>query len=88
MQDTYRKMAASLRTAVLAEVTERSDSHRSQQGVTRCRADLSEERARMARRLERMQEYIRLLELHASKDEVRVLQTVAGLQPGDLDPAA
>jgi hypothetical protein len=87
VQATYRKMATSVRTAVLGEVVARSDSQHSQQGITRCRADLSEERARMAERMERLHEYIRLLELRVGPDDLRVLQAVAGIRPEDLDPA-
>jgi hypothetical protein len=86
VQDIYRKMATSVRTAVLGEVVARSDSQRSEQGITRCRADLSEERARMAERIERLHEYIRQLELCVGPDDLRVLQAVAGIHSEDLDP--
>ena len=78
-------MAATFRATVLAEISSPPASDRSRQGIVRLRADMAEERARMAGRVERLQEYIRQLELRVSSDRPRVMRTAAGIQPGDLD---
>jgi hypothetical protein len=84
VQDSYRQMAGTLRAAVLAEVMPPSASDRTRGEIIRLRADSVEERARMAVQVERLQEYIRQLELRCSTDPPRVPRAVAGIQPEDL----
>jgi hypothetical protein len=85
VQDSYRQLAAILRAAVLAETMPPPASDRSRQEVIRLRADIAEERTRMAGQVERLQEYINQLELRVSSDTPHVMRAAAGIQSGDLD---
>jgi len=84
VQESYRQMAATLRATVLADVTSPPGSGRSRHEGVRLRADMAEEQARMAGRVERLEEYIRQLEQRVGTDERRVMRGMACIQPGDL----
>jgi hypothetical protein len=86
VQEGYRQMAATLQATVLADVTAPPGSGGSRHAVVRLRADMAEEQARMAGRVERLDEYIRQLEQRVGTDERRVMRGMACNQPGDLDP--
>jgi len=85
VQETYRRMAQTLRATVLAEVMARPGGDRTGQEITRLRAELVQERAHLADQVERLEDYILHLECQLSAAAAPVLRAAAGLHPRDSD---
>jgi hypothetical protein len=78
-------MAAILRATVLAEVMARPGCDHTREEITRLRAEMVEERAHLAARVERLGDDIRHLEGRLPPGTAPVLRAETGLQPEELE---